>query len=99
MGQIKEIRVADKTVLTVRTPQGTAEQPVEESKRNERVLDDALAADLVRLGRRIEAHYGAPQDIEWCRDGDHLFIVQARPITFGLNSPEVTMSQAYVLIL
>ncbi|MFQ5859176.1 MAG: PEP-utilizing enzyme, partial [Anaerolineae bacterium] len=26
-------------------------------------------------------HYGAPQDIEWCRAGDRFFIVQTRPIT------------------
>ncbi len=64
-GQIKQIHVADKTVMTVRTVHGTAEQPVEEGKRKERVLDDALTADLVQLGRRIEAHYGAPQDVEW----------------------------------
>jgi pyruvate,water dikinase len=48
-----------------------------------------LVADLVQLGRRIEAHYGAPQDIEWCRDGEQLFVVQARPITtlFPLPTP------------
>ncbi|MBN1429178.1 MAG: pyruvate, phosphate dikinase [Anaerolineae bacterium] len=88
-GQIKQVQVADKTVMTVRTAQGTVEQPVEESRRKERVLDDVLAADLAQLGRRIEAHYGAPQDIEWCRDGAQLFIVQSRPITtlFPLPAP------------
>lgn len=95
-GQIKQIEVADKTVLTVRTAQGTAEQPVEGSKRNERVLDDALVADLVALGRRIEGLCGAPQDIEWAltpssalRAGPNpspagraeIHVLQARPIT------------------
>ncbi len=36
---------------------------------------------LAAVAERLEAHYGAPQDIEWgFRDGD-LFIFQTRPIT------------------
>jgi pyruvate, water dikinase len=43
--------------------------------------DDIL--QLARWAARIEAHYGAPMDIEWAKDGDtgHLYIVQARPET------------------
>ena len=36
---------------------------------------------LETIGRRIEARFGRPQDIEWCLDGDGFAIVQARPIT------------------
>jgi len=36
---------------------------------------------LVQLGRRLEAHFGRPQDIEWCLVGDDFHIVQSRPIT------------------
>jgi pyruvate,water dikinase len=49
-GQIKHIQVADKAVMTVRTAQGTSEQPVEESKRNERVLDDDPGRRLGAVG-------------------------------------------------
>ncbi|MEU8178684.1 rifamycin-inactivating phosphotransferase [Microbispora hainanensis] len=45
------------------------------------VLTDAQAVRLVRLGRRIEAHFGRPQDIEWCLAGDDFHIVQSRAIT------------------
>ena len=45
------------------------------------VLADAQVLKLVELGRRIEAHFGAPQDIEWCLAGDEFWIVQSRPIT------------------
>ena len=34
-----------------------------------------------QLGRRIEAHFGRPQDIEWCLVDDGFQIVQSRPIT------------------
>jgi pyruvate,water dikinase len=36
---------------------------------------------LAQLGRRIEAHFGRPQDVEWCLVDDGFQIVQSRPIT------------------
>lgn len=45
------------------------------------VLTDAQVVRLVALGRRIEAHFGRPQDIEWCLADEDLHIVQSRPIT------------------
>src|SRR4029077_367633 len=33
------------------------------------------------LCRRLEAHFGCPQDIEWCLVDDDFTIVQSRPIT------------------
>ncbi|MFD8141861.1 rifamycin-inactivating phosphotransferase [Streptomyces sp. NPDC059708] len=44
-------------------------------------LTDAQAVRLVRIGRRIEARFGRPQDIEWCLADDGFHIVQSRPIT------------------
>jgi pyruvate,water dikinase len=52
------------------------------TERQERpVLTDAQAVALAQLGRRIEARFGRPQDIEWCLVGDAFAIVQTRPIT------------------
>lgn len=37
---------------------------------------------LVELGKKIENHYGNPQDIEWAIDNqDKIWILQSRPIT------------------
>ncbi|HLJ09307.1 MAG TPA: PEP/pyruvate-binding domain-containing protein, partial [Acidimicrobiia bacterium] len=47
----------------------------------QRALTDGQVRRLERLGRRIEVHFGAPQDIEWCLADDDLHIVQTRPIT------------------
>ncbi|MDB4891845.1 MAG: phosphoenolpyruvate synthase, partial [Gemmatimonadetes bacterium] len=47
----------------------------------EPALTDAQVVRLVQLGRRIEAHFGRPQDIEWCLVDDDFHIVQSRPIT------------------
>lgn len=60
---------------------GTRTVDLPDEKRRARVLSVEELARLVDLGRRIEAHYGCPQDIEWCFAGRELFVVQARPIT------------------
>lgn len=86
-GQVSAREIADKQVLTVRTAQGTEERPVPEAQRQARVLTDAQVAELAALGRRIEALYGTPQDVEWCWAEGDFFIVQARPITALPEAP------------
>ena len=46
------------------------------------VLTDAEARELAALGRRIEEHYGSPQDTEWAIDEPgQIWILQSRPVT------------------
>ena len=52
-------------------------------------LTDAQVVRLAQLGRRIEAHFGCPQDIEWCLVDDGFQIVQSRPITTLFPIPAV----------
>ncbi len=80
-GRVLEQEIADKQVMTVRVDGGTETQPVPEALRHAPVLDDEIAAELVRLGVQIEQLYGVPMDIEWALADGKLAIVQARPIT------------------
>ncbi|QJY46490.1 PEP/pyruvate-binding domain-containing protein [Pseudonocardia broussonetiae] len=81
-GAVVARHVADKAVMTVPGATGTREVAVPPGRRREPVLDDAAAAELVALGVRIAAHFGAPQDVEWVRDtGGAFHVVQARPVT------------------
>ena len=64
-------------------------QVIEKAMRQDRqVLTDAQIVRLARLGRRIEGHFGQPQDIEWCLVEDEFHIVQSRPITTLYPIPE-----------
>lgn len=54
------------------------------------VLSDSQVLAIAEIGTRIEAHYGAPQDVEWVIagatddrsvDAGRIWIVQSRPIT------------------
>ena len=60
---------------------GTKEVSIEPDRQKQSALTDAQVVRLVQLGRRIEAHFGHPQDIEWCLVDDAFQIVQSRPIT------------------
>lgn len=61
-------------------------------------LTDVQVVQLARLGRQIEAHFGCPQDIEWClADGD-LHVVQSRPITTLFPIPPAEDGGTHVYI-
>jgi len=53
------------------------------SKRAQKMqkLPDVDIAALTNIGKKIEKHYYFPQDIEWAKTGDRIYIVQTRPIT------------------
>ena len=73
--------VGAKTIMTVTTRTGTAERPVPARRRTRASLSPAMAEQLAGLGIKISELCQAPMDIEWCRVGDRLYILQARPIT------------------
>ena len=60
---------------------GTREVAIEPERQEQPALTNAQIVRLAQLGRRIEAHFGHPQDIEWCLVDDGFQIVQSRPIT------------------
>jgi phosphoenolpyruvate synthase/pyruvate phosphate dikinase len=67
---------------------GTQEQAIAPELQDQPALTDAQVVRLAQLGRRIEAHFGRPQDIEWCLVDDGFQIVQSRPITTLFPIPE-----------
>ena len=80
-GRVVQRVTADKAVWTRPRAQGTVTEAVPEERRREPVLTDAEAVELARLGERIEAHFDAPQDVEWARAGGRFVVLQSRPIT------------------
>ncbi|MDZ7728335.1 MAG: phosphoenolpyruvate synthase [Dehalococcoidia bacterium] len=44
-------------------------------------LSEDEVRELARIGRRVEQHYGKPQDIEWAYENGEFFLTQARPVT------------------
>ncbi|WP_030273700.1 rifamycin-inactivating phosphotransferase [Streptomyces sp. NRRL B-24484] len=77
---------------------GTHDVAVDPQRREQPALTDDQAVRLVRLGRRIEAHFGRPQDVEWCLVDDGFRIVQSRPITTLFPVPESTDGENHVYV-
>src|SRR5438128_12410882 len=64
---VKERGIHEKRVMTAPRPagQGSHEVDVPVDMRLVASLSDEQIADLGDIARRVEAHYGFPQDIEW----------------------------------
>lgn len=79
---------------------GTRSAEIEVARQREPALSDAQVVRLCALGRRIEAHFGQPQDIEWCLLEDGFQIVQSRPITtlFPLPVAEDASHRVYISV-
>lgn len=81
-GAIVDRTIGAKQIAVIAEPAGgTREQPVEPARQEQPALTESQVVRLVALGRRIEAHFGCPQDVEWCLVDDDFQVVQSRPIT------------------
>ncbi|GCD32455.1 phosphoenolpyruvate synthase [Streptomyces chrestomyceticus JCM 4735] len=93
----KEIAAKERAVQAL-ADGGTREVAVEAQRQEEPALTDAQVVRLVQLGRRIEAHFGRPQDIEWCLADDGFQIVQSRPVTTLFPVPEADDAENHVYV-
>lgn len=77
---------------------GTKEQQIEPELQYSQALTDEQILRLAGIGRKIEAHFGLAQDIEWCLAEDTFYIVQSRPITTLYPVPEVNDQENHVYV-
>ncbi|MGB9846600.1 MAG: PEP/pyruvate-binding domain-containing protein, partial [Desulfotomaculales bacterium] len=88
-GRIVDRKISAKKVAVYAKGEGGTEvREIEPGRQNAQVLTDEQILELERVGRKIEAHFGCPQDIEWCLSGGELYILQSRPITTLFPVPE-----------
>ncbi len=92
-GAILEREIANKDRQIEYAPGGgTVEKEVPPAQRELPALSDSQIAELVALGLKIEAHYGAPMDVEWAYAHGTFYMLQARAITTldGANGDDAT---------
>lgn len=90
VGDAVRATVSDKEVRTVRTDDGTRNEPVPAELRRRPSLTDAQAADLAAIGVRVEELYETPVDVEWAVSHGRPFVLQARPVTGAAGRQPVT---------
>lgn len=100
--KVRDGRIIDKKISTKKLAiyalkeGGTEEKKVEADRQNKQTLTDEQILELEKAGRRIEAYFGSPRDIEWCLYGNKFFIVQSRPITTLYPIPDVQDGKNHV---
>ncbi|MEV5035441.1 phosphoenolpyruvate synthase [Peribacillus frigoritolerans] len=98
-GRIVEKKIsAKKLAIYARKDGGTVEKEIEPGQQVLSTLSDEQVLGLERIGRKLEAHFGCPQDIEWCLVDDTFYIVQSRPITTLYPIPEANDQGNHVYV-
>ncbi len=82
-GTIIATQIGEKEQRFERAASGTGITGVAESpeRRLSLALTPAQVDELRRVGLAIEAHFGAPQDVEWGFADGRLWLLQSRPVT------------------
>jgi pyruvate,water dikinase len=74
--------------MVVSTPEGgVRDEPLHEDAAAAPSLRDEEVLQLARMAVKLDAHFGAPQDIEWALDGERrLWLLQSRPLSVASPS-------------
>lgn len=102
--KVRAGEIIDKSVATKKlgiyglAEGGTIEQEIEPEQQQRQALTDEQIRQLADTGRKIEQHFGRPQDIEWCLVEGEFYIVQSRPITTLFPVPEENDQENHVYL-
>ncbi len=102
--KVRNGKVIEKTIATKelaiygRKEGGTETRQIASEQQKTQTLTEQHILHLAHIGRQIEAHFGCPQDIEWCLVDETFFIVQSRPITTLYPIPDVNDQENHVYI-
>jgi pyruvate,water dikinase len=81
-GAVKQARVSfQEFAVRADAAGGVRQYPLTAEEGGARVLADAELAELARVGRELEAHFGQPLDVEWAFEDGQLYLLQSRPVT------------------
>ena len=80
-------RATGKVIAVTIADQSDCERSsVDDPQRNGCCLRSRDVDRLWKLGQRVAAYFGSPQDIEWAVRGDEIYMLQSRPITTDQES-------------
>lgn len=102
--KVQEDRIIDKIIAAKKLAiyglhdGGTETKQIDPELQKTQTLTNQQILQLARIGRKIEAYFGSPQDIEWCLADDTFYIVQSRPITTLYPIPETNDLENHVYV-
>ncbi|WP_208588798.1 phosphoenolpyruvate synthase [Gracilibacillus suaedae] len=102
--KVQEEEIIDKMIATKKMAiyplkeGGTEKRQIDPEIQKTQTLTEQQILQLARIGRKIEAYFGCPQDIEWCLVNGTFYILQSRPITTLYPIPEVNDQKNHVYV-
>ena len=79
---ISKIKIRKQEVGLFRTERGeNLKKPIPAHLQERQKISDKEILELARLGKKLEEHYGKPQDVEWAVEKGEIYIVQTRAVT------------------
>ncbi|PTX59963.1 phosphoenolpyruvate synthase [Melghirimyces profundicolus] len=97
-GQIIHKNISEKKIAIYSLSEGgTVKKDLPPEQQTKQVLTDSQILRLAELGKRIEKHFGSPQDIEFCIENGKIFVVQSRPITSLYPLPDLPQEPLRVM--
>ncbi len=87
--------IAKKTLAVVMSEHGKADVSVEGDRQVQPSLTDDEIRALAKIGLKVEALFGRPQDVEWALDGEGILVLQARPVTKMVAKDETLWTRGY----
>jgi pyruvate,water dikinase len=87
---LRQQRIADKKVALICSPEGgVTEIALSPDQTNTPCLNASQLQTLVDYARRLEIHFGRPQDIEWALDENgKIILLQSRPLRISRAAKE-----------
>ena len=97
-GRMIQKKISNKEIAIYSLPEGgTVKKKLPSDQQVEQALTDSQVLSLSKLGKKIEKHYGSPQDIEFCIESGNIFVVQSRPITSLYPLPDIPQEPLKVM--
>ncbi len=92
---IKKIEIRKQEWGLFRSEAGTnLKKPIAKELQERQKISEKEIKELARFGKKLEEHYGLPQDIEWAIEKNEIFIVQTRAVTtFKPKAEERALAQ------
>ncbi len=73
--------ISDQSVQLIKVGTETKERQIPQKLRGKQKITDEEIIKLAKYADQLQKHYYFPQDIEWAKEKNKLYIVQTRPVT------------------
>jgi pyruvate,water dikinase len=83
--------ISEQHIELIKVKNSTKEARVPKNRLGKQKISDKDIVTLAKIADGLQKHYYFPQDIEWAKEKNKIFIVQTRPVTTinqGVSEPE-----------